>query len=476
MGMHSKVGDHDFIKASLNSLVQHIDSSVEDTKKAIAEQMGWTDDARIEVERQNLLASIREVKTSADSEVPLPYVHYASRSPLVGCYQAVLSKLFSDIPEFQGYGDGNAIWAITPIEQVGHLIGTFFSRVYGAVHDEKKPFFGSFLQAWKELPFANAPYPSGAPGILSFPDECYVALLADWGGDNLAAKKVADQVLKANPEIAIHLGDIYYGGTDAECRTFVANWPVRKDGELARANSNFALNGNHEMYTGGKAYFDVVLPAFRQSHPFFCLENSHWRLIGLDTAYNGGLIKPGDSDDPLAAQWNWLIEILRRKDGKANILLTHHQPVSAHTQEFADSAGLRADIMALLETEGVGSTAIFGWFFGHEHRCAIYEADPATYFLPRLIGSGCIPHIIQTELKSDPDCTPAQWFNKRSEGGNANSAISMFVQLWFVRDQMVVDYIDEDGTSWGSETWYADPGRMMGSGFTPADGVELVGI
>jgi hypothetical protein len=56
----------------------------------------------------------------------------------------------------------------------------------------------------------------------------------------------------------------------------------------------FCLDGNHEMYARGFAYFDRILPALgpmlhgkpcAQKASFFCLENEYWRIIGLDTAY-----------------------------------------------------------------------------------------------------------------------------------------------------------------------------------------------
>ena len=94
--------------------------------------------------------------------------------------------------------------------------------------------------------------------------------------------------------------------------------------------------------------------------------------------------------------------------------------------------------------------------------------------MARLIGSGCIPHVVQREVKSDPGCTPAKWFNKRETDPGSGSAVSMYAELRFVRDQLVIVYTDEDGMAWGSETWYSDPGRMEASGFTPADGIDFV--
>ena len=48
---------------------------------------------------------------------------------------------------------------------------------------------------------------------------------------------------------------------------------------------NRALNGNHEMYSGGFGYFKLILPAFEQDSSYFALQNEHWLLVGLDTAY-----------------------------------------------------------------------------------------------------------------------------------------------------------------------------------------------
>jgi hypothetical protein len=64
------------------------------------------------------------------------------------------------------------------------------------------------------------------------------------------------------------------------------------------AKGSFALNGNHEMYADGNGYWKMVLPRMGlkergnsgwgagQWASFFCLENKHWRIIGLDTGYN----------------------------------------------------------------------------------------------------------------------------------------------------------------------------------------------
>ncbi|MGH2507387.1 MAG: hypothetical protein ACRDHZ_08280, partial [Ktedonobacteraceae bacterium] len=130
----------------------------------------------------------------------------------------------------------------------------------------------------------------------------------------------------------------------------------------------------------------------------------------------------------------------------------------------------RKDVDTLLSTEGVAKDAIFGWFFGHEHRCALYR-DPATPFNARLIGNGCIPHQVQTEKEADPGCTPVDYFNKRQNAPNSGAAVSTFANLIFQEPspQLLIEYIDEDFEVWGSEEWDAGKGRLGGVKFQETD-------
>src|SRR5207247_823473 len=94
----------------------------------------------------------------------------------------------------------------------------------------------------------------------------------------------------------LHLGDVYYSGTPAEIQErFLDEWPKRTDA-ISRA-----LNSNHEMYSGGYAYFDMTLPRFTQPSSYFAFCNDHWLLIGLDTGY-----VDHDLDDEQAAWVNYV--------------------------------------------------------------------------------------------------------------------------------------------------------------------------
>lgn len=472
--MHSVVNQQKFVKSSLDQLVKDLKEDSPEVRSAIGSAIGSQESAAIATERINFASHLGSIRDTAANEPSHGDVDYVSRFNLVGLYQSVLAKVFSRIPGLQGYGDANPVWVVTLIEEGIYRLDSFFKKVHEDVHGQKESLLTSIMKEWKSLKSEKAPYPPGVPETIKLRPNAQVVLLADWGGDNPAAHQVASAVKRQKPDVAIHLGDIYYGGIESECEAFLQLWPLQTNvqypGIGVQPGSSYALNGNHEMYSGGEAYFNLVLKAFKQPQPFFCLENDRWRLVGLDTAYNDGRLKPTDASDPVANQWNWLIEILKKTDGKKNILLTHHQPVSAHAAEFHDSQPLRDDIDALLATEGVSADAIFGWFFGHEHRCAIYK-DNETQFNARLIGNGCIPHQVQTEDTADSGCTPFVKVNRRQTAPNSGSATSMFVVLSFFdsTSEILIEYIDQDLELWGSEIWDATKGRLGGKPFDESD-------
>src|SRR5258708_36027848 len=95
------------------------------------------------------------------------------------------------------------------------------------------------------------------------------------------------------------------------------------------------------MYARGYAYFDRMLPKLglisdgkpqRQKASFFCLENDHWRIIGLDTGYGSiGLPLVEYIGQPSYALRSERIDWLRKvrpppdHSPRGIILLAHHQ-------------------------------------------------------------------------------------------------------------------------------------------------------
>ena len=134
--------------------------------------------------------------------------------------------------------------------------------------------------------------------------------------------------------------------------------------------------------------------------------------------------------------------------------------MSAHITEFESAQPLMAEARQLLQEFGI--QAIYGWFFGHEHRCTIYDDKASSaLFRARLIGNGAIGHHPQEEVFAEKDetNTPANPFlkvNGRSLAEDKLVAVSTFALLSFDDGQVKIEYIDEDGVLFYEEDWKSD--------------------
>lgn len=380
-----------------------------------------------EERRQKAIAACEQSIAFARAEHSPEGHTYHSRDPLAGIMQSVLAAAGDNVvPELQAFGQGNpVVWAPTGVDA---LLEHFRAKA----------------------PFKIATKKS----LITLPPKCKIALLSDWGADNDHAKRIATLAVERGADLVIHLGDIYYSGTEGECRTFLRNWPLRDEHGNPAVGKSFALNGNHEMYTLGRNYFTTVLDGFGQEASYFTLTNDWWQFHGLDTAYVPFSISGGDLDSNLRPQWNWLMSNLKAGATKKNVFLSHNQPVSAHLAEFEQSYPLQQEWRKVLSE--AGADAIFAWFFGHEHRCAIYD-DAHTEFRARLIGNGAIPHHPQEEAGADKDetgasATPFLKVNKQTIG-DGEVAISTFAMITLDHGSAHVEYINEDGSLFHEENW-----------------------
>lgn len=227
------------------------------------------------------------------------------------------------------------------------------------------------------------------------PNWARIALLGDWGSGRYGAPVCAATIQTAAPrhDLLLHLGDVYYSGTEREVQErFLDLWP-EVPGALSRA-----VNSNHEMYSGGRGFFRKTLPAFGQTSSCFAVENDHFLLVGLDTAY--------EEHDLTEQQVPWLTRLVdgARTKGQKVVLFSHHQPFSA----FEKQGGALVDKLRLL-LEG---RRIFAWYWGHEHRAALYERHESWGTFGRLVGHGGYPYFRdkltdRPLVKDNPD--GSQW-------------------------------------------------------------------
>jgi hypothetical protein len=236
------------------------------------------------------------------------------------------------------------------------------------------------------------------PPQFKLADKARIILVGDWGTGGLAAKEVGKLVreeLEGAGDVEthlIHLGDVYYmGETEEAKRNLLDLWPI-KPAEARRWHS-WALNGNHDMYSGGYGYFDTILGDDRfagqrradgRAQSFFRLHNAHWQLLGLDSAWDNHLLRyrglHGFLKDP---QGKWVYDSVKAAGGRRTILLTHHQFLSTHEHH------LRGDFPAKLRRT-FEAGGVEAWFWGHEHRCMTFYPRPQVRYAA-CVGNGAMP-------------------------------------------------------------------------------------
>jgi hypothetical protein len=220
------------------------------------------------------------------------------------------------------------------------------------------------------------------------PDVARIAMTADWGTGLYGAPKIAEQMRKVGGyELLMHLGDVYYSGTEEEVQErFLDMWP-RDAGKRT-----IAVNSNHEMYSGGFGYFKLALPAIGQKSSYLAFENTHWLLVVLDTAY-----VDHDMDNEQVAWLNLALKQSREaNNGQAKKLaLFSHQQLFSRLDHQGPK--LQNALRHLLNAQ-----AITAWYWGHEHQCVIYDKHPAWGLLGRCLGNGGIPEVRKDEVKNAP--------------------------------------------------------------------------
>ena len=104
------------------------------------------------------------------------------------------------------------------------------------------------------------------------------------------ARIVLDELMKKQPEVIVHVGDVYYSGTKKEARKNFLD--LLNAARASRPIPVYNLPGNHDYYSGGEGFYDVLAElnsesgAPAQQASYFCLRNDHRQLQGMDTGYN----------------------------------------------------------------------------------------------------------------------------------------------------------------------------------------------
>jgi hypothetical protein len=246
------------------------------------------------------------------------------------------------------------------------------------------------------------------PATIAIPDTVRIGIAGDWGtGDWRTSSNpapstdVASHMAFLQPDITIHLGDVYYAGTsDQEQHQFVNIWPKGSLGALA-------LNSNHEMYSGANPYFQAIAgPPFGMQNgcSYFALENSNWVIVALDSAYfspEAKLYMDGSLGPAGGTQVIFLQSQVAK--GKKVIVLTHHNGLAEDGQS---ATGLWSEVMSGF-AGGAGPTL---WYWGHAHAAAVYKPYGAANVPSRCCGHGGLPWGQASSLANNS----VEWYETRS--------------------------------------------------------------
>jgi hypothetical protein len=240
-----------------------------------------------------------------------------------------------------------------------------------------------------------------------------IAIAADWASDTLESAMVGKLMRtdvngnESLPDYSIHLGDVYYVGNPKEVE---ANFG--KDLQTGRSDWTYgtkgflAVPGNHEFYSTGEGFYNNLLSktfindiSVKQKAGFFCLENEHWRIIGLDTGYTSVGIPIWEFIDPPKSQLRdeqlrWLrdeVKLGDPNDKRGLIFMSHHQYYSAFEKKkgYCQPAEQIAKIMG----ENNAQRPVI-WYWGHQHLLSIYGLKSEGSGIPaygRCIGHGGMP-------------------------------------------------------------------------------------
>lgn len=229
-----------------------------------------------------------------------------------------------------------------------------------------------FVAQQKQIPYIV--YKSLSDFVIDdkLPATAKVAIVGDWGTGQDAAKLVLRQIASKNPDVVIHLGDIYYAGTQFEVNNyFLQPWQqILNLGDKLDRIPTFTLAGNHDMYSGGVPYYNL-LKTLGQPASYFCLRNANWQFIAMDTGYHdhnpsGG----GDGATYLQdTEVTWLTDKVNNAGACRTVLLSHHQLFTAFDSIDGNEINLRLypQVAPLLPKVKL-------WIWGHEHNFVVYDA------------------------------------------------------------------------------------------------------
>jgi hypothetical protein len=215
-----------------------------------------------------------------------------------------------------------------------------------------------------------------------------VAVFADFGTGYYHSRYIAKQLREAKYPYAVHLGDVYYSGTQSEFDDYF----IRELDPMLNDTCIYTLNSNHEMFSGSVPYFKYLVkrmsnPKQKQRGSYFCLKSAKFNLIGIDTDY----YEESRYNNAKLKIWleNRLLE--GRKSGQMNILFSANEPYEHNSSDLTDLINI--DLRKLV----IDKKLVDLWFWGNVHYCALYDRSSKLPFIGSCVGHGGYPYYTQSK-------------------------------------------------------------------------------
>ena len=446
--MIAQVLNDQFLLNTAGSLRSDLLQAIEDKGRRSGDQ-GPLEDVPVEdmqAVADELLRILRQTRPENGSAKD--GVAYMPREPLLAILQTVLEEVAEDQrPQAIEPNYEEADRRSGP----GHLMAdrrfvTDDRRAFGAFEVTRPVIFSDprwvlsgvvilWHRRWKKdkVRFGGLP-----TGHITVADDARILLVGDWGSGTVRARAVSEQMkleLDAGRAVGreqhvVHLGDVDHTGSRRQYeQNFLANWPV----DAGQGISSYNMVGNHDMYEGGFAYYELCLadPRFaaQEGRSAFALRSNAWQFLALDSAYEDEALHGG--------QTQWVLDELAANPGHRTALLSHHQLFSAYEE---CPGRLSADIQPVLDTGRVDA-----WFWAHEHRCLTYEPYLGVGF-SSCVGHGGIPEYL-VSMDRDELLAPLRYDYRQKWGTGIEPWNTFgFVVLELDGKTLRMHYIDEYGT------------------------------
>jgi Calcineurin-like phosphoesterase len=437
--MIDRVLDRAFVLEQAESLRTELDKLAREEEE----------DAALRAVRRGMLAALLTYEGRDDELTPAARKAFIPSDPGLSLLQSTMEErmratdaiVLEPAPDFNGAG-GPIATDVVGQSSLDEAMGDFtkldplwLSEIPTALLERARR--GSF-------PFACDREPPAA----ELAEDALVLLVSDWGTGAAAALAVGTAI-RSELDAAgdreahvVHLGDVYYAGTEWEARErLLKPWPIRPD-EAGPRRRSWCVNANHDMYSGGWGYYDGILRDPRFSHQqtdgepvsYFRLFNPHWQVLGLDTAWEDHLLTHQGHDGFLAdPQTEWIMRSMDEDRRRRTVLLSHHQLFSRHGRVRGNLATKLADVMR--------DRTIDAWFWGHEHRCMTFAPRPRLRYAA-CVGHGAMP---QPAGETNPEQGEWEYAEWREDVDGDRWRLCGFAVLDFAGPDLTVRYVNERG-------------------------------